>query len=109
MAEAAKPVGSDVSNPKKTAAPSFSRANTQASADAGVPAHAVIGCFIFPDYHRPGDEWQKLDYDNMAQLTRVSDIATWRMANNPSAPAWNQTNAKAAQYVKAAEALYGAK
>jgi len=45
----------------------------------------------------------------MAQLTRVSAIAAWRMANNAKPPAWNQTNLKAAQYVKAAGALYGAK
>jgi hypothetical protein len=109
MAEAGKTVGIDVYKHEKNSDPYFSRSDNQAFADAGVPAHAVIGCFIFPDYHRPGDEWEKLDYDNMAQLTRASAIATWRMANNPKAPSWNEANPKAAQYVKAAEALYGTK
>jgi len=109
LAEAGKTVGIDVHKHEKNSDPFFSRSDNQAFADAGVPAHAVLGSYIFPDYHRPGDEWQKLDYDNMAQLTRVSAIAAWRMANNAKPPAWNQTNLKAAQYVKAAGALYGAK
>ncbi len=109
MAEAGKTVGIDVFKHEKNSDVFFGSSDNQAFADAGVPAHAVLGCYIFPDYHRPGDEWQKLDYDNMAQLTRVSAIAAWRMANNEKAPAWNQTNPKAAQYVKAAQALNGTK
>lgn len=109
MAEAGKTLGIDVYKHPRNSDPFFSRSDNQAFADAGVPAHAVLAAYIFPDYHRPGDEWQKLDYDNMAQLTRTSAIAVWRMANNPKPPAWNQSNPKTAEYLKASQALYGAK
>ena len=109
MAEAGKVVGIDVYKHEKNSDPYFSRSDNQPFADAGVPAHAALGCFIFPDYHRPGDEWQKIDYDNMAQLTRVAAVATYRMANRAKPPAWNAANPRTSQYVKASQALYSAK
>lgn len=109
MADAGKVVGIDVYKHEKNSDPFFSRSDNQPFADAGVPAHAALGCYIFPDYHRPGDEWHKLDYDNMAQLTRVSAVATWRMANRAKPPAWNAANPRTAQYVKASQELYGSK
>lgn len=109
MADAGKVVGIDVYKHEKNSDPFFSRSDNQPFADAGVPAHAALGCYIFPDYHRPGDEWHKLDYDNMAQLTRVSAVAAWRMANRAKPPAWNAANPRTAQYVKASQELYGSK
>ncbi|MBE0660643.1 MAG: M20/M25/M40 family metallo-hydrolase [Bryobacteraceae bacterium] len=109
MADAGKVVGVDVYKHEKNSDPYFSRSDNQPFADAGVPAHAALGCFIFPDYHRPGDEWQKIDYDNMAQLTRVAAVATWRMANRAKPPAWNTANPRTSQYLKASQELYGTK
>lgn len=109
LAQAGKAVGIDVYRHEKNSDPFFAASDNQPFADAGIPAHAALGCFIFPDYHRPGDEWHKIDYDNMAQLTRVAAVTAWRISNNPKPPAWNQTNPKTAQYVKAAQALLGSK
>lgn len=109
MAEAGKVAGIEVYKHEKNSDPFFSRSDNQPFADAGVPAHAVLGCFIFPDYHRPGDEWQKLDYDNMAQMTRVVAVGTWRMANRAQPPAWNVANPRTAQYVKASQKLYNSR
>jgi Zn-dependent M28 family amino/carboxypeptidase len=109
MAEAGKVVGIEVYKHEKNSDPFFSRSDNQPFADAGVPANAVLGCYIFPDYHRPGDEWQKIDYDNMAQMTRVVAVGTWRMANRAKPPAWNTANPKTSQYVKASQELYGTK
>jgi hypothetical protein len=108
MANAGLALGIDVWKHEKNSDPFFARSDNQAFADAGVPAHAVLGCYIFPDYHRPGDHWDKLDYDNMAQLTRVSAVSAWRMANAAKTPAWNASNPKTAEYVKASRTLYGA-
>jgi len=44
-------------------------------AEAGVPAHTLAVTFQFPDYHEVGDEWQKIDYDNMAKLDRMIALA----------------------------------
>ncbi|MBA3976524.1 MAG: aminopeptidase [Candidatus Solibacter sp.] len=109
MADAGRVVGIDVYKHEKNSDLFFSRSDNQPFADAGVPAHAVLGCYIFPDYHRPGDEWHKLDYDNMARLTRVAAVAALRMANRAKPPAWNAANPRTAQYVKASQELYGSK
>jgi hypothetical protein len=37
-------------------------------ADAGIPSTTLSVSYVFPDYHQPGDEWQKLDYDNLARV-----------------------------------------
>lgn len=109
LAQAGKTVGIDVYKHEKNSDQFFAASDNQPFADAGVPAHAALACFIFPDYHRPGDEWHKIDYDNMAQLTRVAALTAWRIANNPKPPAWNQTNPRTERYVKAAEQLRGAR
>jgi Zn-dependent M28 family amino/carboxypeptidase len=109
LAEAGKVAGIAVYKHEKNSDAFFGSSDNQPFADAGVPAHAALGCFIFPDYHRPGDEWQKIDYDNMARMTRVAAITAWRIGNNPKPPAWDQTNPRTAPYVKAAQALYGAR
>lgn len=109
LAQAGKVVGIGVYKHEKNSDPFFAASDNQPFADAGIPAHAALGCFIFPDYHRPGDEWHKLDYDNMAQLTRVAALTAWRISNSPKAPAWNQSNPKTERYVKAAQALLTSK
>ena len=48
----------------------FARSDNQAFADAGIPAHTLSVGYVFPDYHQAGDEWPKIDYENMAKVTR---------------------------------------
>ncbi len=86
----------------------FSRSDNQALADAGVPAHTLSTAWIFPDYHRPGDHWDKLDYANMAKVTGTVAVTVWRLAERSEAPKWNESNPKTARYVKAWRALTGA-
>ena len=73
-------------------------------AQAGVPAHTLSVSFQFPDYHRVGDEWQKIDYDNMARIDRTVTLAIIGIANSEQAPQWDEKNAKADRYRKAREA-----
>jgi Zn-dependent M28 family amino/carboxypeptidase len=57
----------------------FARSDDQALADAGVPAHTLSVGYMFPDHHKVGDEWQKLDYDNMARVARTVALAVFRV------------------------------
>jgi hypothetical protein len=93
----------------KNSDPFFARSDNQALADAGVPAHTLVAAFIFPDYHQPGDHWEKLDYDNMAAVTRTVAVALSRLADSAQTVEWNADNPKAAKYAAAAKALSAAK
>jgi len=92
----------------KNSDPFFARSDNQALADAGVPAHTLVAAFIFPDYHQPGDHWEKLDYENMAALTRTIAVALDRLANSFQKVEWNANNPQAASYVEAARELNAA-
>ena len=55
-------------------------------AKAGIPAHTLSVTYEFPDYHAVGDEWQKIDYDNMAKVDQAVGIAILRLAQALTAP-----------------------
>ncbi|HEX8723539.1 MAG TPA: M28 family peptidase [Pyrinomonadaceae bacterium] len=85
----------------------FSRSDNQSLADVGVPAHTVSVAFQFPDYHDVGDEWQKIDYANMARVARAVGRALLRLADSAQEPRWNEQNPRAASYVEAWRKLHG--
>lgn len=72
-------------------------------AEAGVPAHTLAVTFEYPDYHGLGDEWQKIDYDNMAKVDRMVAAALIMVANADEPVRWNEKNSKARAFVKAAK------
>jgi hypothetical protein len=41
---------------------------------------------VHEDYHRPGDEPQKIDYDKMERVVRTVYLTTWEVANLKSRP-----------------------
>lgn len=79
----------------------FGRSDNQALADQGVPAHTLSVAYEFPDYHKVGDQWDKIDYENMAKVDRMVMVGLLMIANSPGEPKWNVANPKAARYVKA--------
>ena len=79
----------------------FGRSDNQAFANVGIPAHTFSVGYIFPDYHQAGDEWQKIDYDNLAKVARTVALGAYRIADNPIPPNWNTANPKTAPDVKA--------
>jgi len=87
----------------------YARSDNQAFADAGVPSHTLSVGYVFPDYHRPGDEWPKIDYDNMAKVDRTVALGIFRVADSAAAPQWNTANPKTERYVKARESTGGEK
>jgi Zn-dependent M28 family amino/carboxypeptidase len=106
LAQAATAVGLKVRKQDRNSDMFFDRSDNQSLADAGIPAHTVLAGYIFPDYHRPGDEWQKLDYANMERLDRAVALGVYRVANSSTEPHWNAGEAKAAKYLKAWQALH---
>lgn len=66
----------------------FSRSDNLVFARKGIPAHTVSNGFIYPDYHGLADEWQKIDFENMARLSRAIGAAILRLADDPKAPTW---------------------
>jgi hypothetical protein len=72
----------------------FTRSDNDALAEQGVPAHTLCVAFDFPDYHGVGDEWQKINYENMAKVDRMVLLALFDIANSERAPQWNARNAK---------------
>ncbi|MBB3221591.1 M28 family peptidase [Pseudoduganella umbonata] len=84
----------------------FARSDNQALADVGVPAHTLAVAFGFPDYHGKDDDWSKLDYDNMARITRMVALGLQDIANDPARPQWTNVP-KAAPYREAGRKLMG--
>jgi hypothetical protein len=70
-------------------------------ADKGVPAHTLTVAFEYPDYHGLGDDWQKIDYANMAKVDRMIALALLMLADSAEAPHWDANNPKAQVYLKA--------
>lgn len=91
---------------EKNSDPYFMRSDNAAFAQAGVPSTTLSVAYAFPDYHQAGDEWEKLDYENMALVDRTIALAVIDLANSGEATKWNEANPKTAAYVKArAESL----
>jgi hypothetical protein len=79
----------------------FGRSDNAPFAAAGVPSTTAAVTYMFPDYHAVGDEWPKLDYDNMALVTRALALAAFQLADSAEVPRWNTDNPRTAPYVKA--------
>ncbi|MRW84583.1 M28 family peptidase [Pseudoduganella sp. FT26W] len=79
----------------------FGKSDNQALADQGVPAHTLCVAYEYPDYHGPGDHWEKVDYANMAKVDRMVALGVLMIANDPVAPKWNTANALTKPYVEA--------
>jgi Zn-dependent M28 family amino/carboxypeptidase len=78
----------------------FSRSDNVAFAEVGIPSTTLSVSYVFPDYHQPGDEWQKLDYGNMAKVDVAVAVGILKIAENPESPRWNKDNPKATRYIK---------
>jgi hypothetical protein len=84
----------------------FAHSDNQSLADAGVPAHTLSVAYAFPDYHGKDDEWQKIDYENMARIDRMVAAGLFAIANDRKAPTWTAAP-NAARYLEASRKLKG--
>jgi Peptidase family M28 len=85
----------------------FTRSDNAALAEQGVPAHSLTVAFDYPDYHGVGDEWPKIDYDNMARVDRMVALGVMNIANSLRAPRWNAQNPNTAPFREAQRKLQG--
>ena len=79
----------------------FQASDNYSFAEAGVPAQTLCVAFQYPDYHGLGDEWNKIDYDNMAKVDRMAALAVIMVAGSPDPPRWNESNSRTAAFRKA--------
>jgi Peptidase family M28 len=105
MANAGKETGIAVVKHEKNSDAFFSRSDNATFADAGVPSTTLSVAYVFPDYHAVGDEWPKLDYENMAKVDVCVALGVWDIANSEKAPEWMRENPKVKRYVEAHDSL----
>jgi Zn-dependent M28 family amino/carboxypeptidase len=101
LEQAGRETGIKVYLDKEASDAYFTRSDNAALAEQGVPAHSLTVAFDYPDYHGLGDEWQKIDYDNMAKVDRMIALGLLDIANSPKAPEWNSENPKTAPFREA--------
>jgi hypothetical protein len=104
MERAGAATGVKVYLDKEASDPFFMRSDNATLASRGVPAHSLTTAFVYPDYHGVGDEWQKIDYDNMAKIDRMVALGLVTMANSLKPPQWDAKNPKVKQYIEAQKA-----
>lgn len=85
--------------------PYFMASDNAALAAAGIPSTTLSVTYAFPDYHQRGDHWDKIDYDNMAKVTRAAAQAVLLMADSPERVSWSADNPKVKGYREAFEKL----
>jgi hypothetical protein len=84
----------------------FNRSDNGPIARLGIPAHTVSVAYGFPDYHAVGDEWEKIDYDNMEKVDQAVGVGVLRLATSSTKPKWNENYPAAKQYVEAYKKLH---
>jgi hypothetical protein len=106
LVDAGRRVGVKIWKDEKASDAYFNRSDNGPLARAGVPAHTVSVTYEYPDYHAVTDEWQKIDYDNMATVDQAVGIAMLRLASSLTVPHWNEAYPAAKPYAEAAKQLY---
>lgn len=104
LVEAGNLVGLNV-HPRKRGDFFFLHSDNAALAAAGIPAHTFGVALLFPDHHKVEDEWQKIDYENMAKFDRAAALGLWMLASESRPPQWNAANPGTKAYVEAAQQL----
>jgi hypothetical protein len=101
LIETGKTTGVTVVEDAKLVDQFFNRSDNVTFAERGIPAHTVGVALQYPDYHRPGDHWDKLDYANMEKVTKFLAAGVAAIANREQPPKWNAHNPAAEKYMKA--------
>lgn len=98
-------LGIRVYKDEKGSGPYFKESDNLSLAEAGIPSHTLCVAFQFPDYHRVGDEWEKLNYPNMARVDAAVAAGVLSLASDTAPPAWRGDVAGAKPYIEAAKKL----
>lgn len=101
MRAAGKLTGIEVQRHPRFSDPYFSASDNQALADQGVPAHTICTAFEYPDYHRPTDHVDKIDFANMAKVDRMVTLTVLMTADSATEPKWKEDVPRAQRYLDA--------
>jgi hypothetical protein len=85
--------------------PFFTASDNAAFAVVGVPSTTISVTYQFPDYHQVGDEWEKIDFANMAKVTRTIAQGTYLVADAAERITWNADEPKTKSFRDAAAKL----
>ena len=66
----------------------FQRSDNYALATRGIVAHTLSSFNLHNDYHAPGDDVSRVDFDHMTAVIRATAQAVGLLANGPT-PAWH--------------------
>jgi Zn-dependent M28 family amino/carboxypeptidase len=109
LQKAGAEVGIRVYKDEKGSDPYFKQSDNLPLAEAGVVSHTLCVAFDFSDYHRVGDEWEKLNYRNMAAVDALVAVGLVELASDDAAPAWRHDRAGSKAYAEAAKKLHSEK
>jgi len=101
MEPAAQKLGIKLERHARNSDPYFMRSDNAALARVGVPSTTVSTAYSFPDYHRVGDHWEKLDYPNFTKIANAISAGVLAIANSEKAIEWNAANPRTARYIEA--------
>jgi hypothetical protein len=99
LRRAGQTVGVDVVKHPTNSDRYFRGSDNASFANVGIPGHTISVAYMFPDYHGADDEWEKIDFANMAKVDRMAALGLILLADGP-APAWNQDNPHGAAFEK---------
>jgi hypothetical protein len=77
----------------------FQRSDNLSFAEKGIPAHTICVAYTYSDYHGTGDHWDKIDYENMAAVTRAIAEGAYLIADSAEPPHWNRSNPQASKFL----------
>jgi hypothetical protein len=109
LIEAGKKTGVTIEHHKRNSSMFFMRSDNAAFAAAGIPAHTISTCYIFPDYHRATDHWDKIDASNMTKIVEMVTDGIAITANSKDRPTWVEGKDATKRYREAFKELYGDK
>jgi len=109
MQQAGAALGIRVYKDDKGSDPYFKQSDNLSLAEAGIPSHTLCVAFEFADYHRVGDEWEKLNYRNMAAVDAMVAVGLLELASDAAPPEWRHSRAITKPYVEAAKKLHSEK
>ncbi len=105
LEQAGKELGFNFVKHERFSDPFFQASDNFAFSAAGIPSTTLSVTYQFPDYHQKADEWPKIDYANMAKVTRAIAQGTLRLATAESKITWNETEPKTKIFRDAAAKL----
>jgi hypothetical protein len=105
MEAAGEATGLKVVKHEKFSDPYFMASDNAALAAVGIPSTTLSVTYAFPDYHQKGDEAGKIDYENMARVTRAIAQGTYLTAEAAERVSWNADEVRTKLYREAAAKL----